>query len=303
LSTSILVSFCNTRRGAPLLGLVDPKLCGFRPVSLPAWANDHVGITGLAKSGDFVYVGLQESRNLTVPVSDSMVILDRHTLSIRDHFRFACVKDIHSLFAEGEVLWAVSTGTDEVVRVSLDHGMPQHDDTVAWRPAGEPGADRFHLNAIARIGNALVVSGFGEKSADSWGEVTHGFIADISTSEMIATGIEHPHSVTSIHGNLAYCESRTRSVWVGGHRLIGGLFGYVRGLCFHDDAVFVGTSVGRRVAGNVRLIGNIDDSGAIKGRCTVVRIGLETGRVEQSIDLTAFGTELYDLLPLDKVTV
>jgi hypothetical protein len=47
------------------------------------------------------------------------------------------------------------------------------------------------------------------------------------------------------------------------------------------------------------LVNNRDDPGELDGQCAVVRVRADDGARERVFDLGAFGTEIYDLLPLD----
>jgi hypothetical protein len=145
----------------------------------------------------------------------------------------------------------------------------------------------------------LIVSGFGKKSGYDWNSALHGFILNISKDEKILSGIRHPHSVSVLKNRVAYCESKDKAVRFleRGSELI--LPGYTRGLCCVDDKVFIGTSRRRKISksgGEVRDLGTPES--ADSACCQITRVLTETLEVEETIDVSAYATEIYDLLPV-----
>lgn len=295
----ILVSFCNVAPGAPMLGLLDSALGTFRAIELPSALGDYYGITGLSQQGGFIYAGVQGRRNEGADSPAHIAVLSTHDLTLRHLYSCRLAQSIHSVLAAHDSLWAVSTGTDEVIQIHLDQGIPQDDERVVWSPTTDGHrADIHHLNSIAFLGGDLLVSGFGKKAGALWSTANDGFIKNTVSAETLVSGIDHPHSLMTIAGSLAYCESRTRSVHVNGRQVIRGLPGYVRGLCLLDGDLFVGAGVGRRVSISTGLVNNRDDPGELAGQCAVVRISPD-GAMKRLFDLGAFGAEIYDLLAID----
>jgi hypothetical protein len=116
------------------------------------------------------------------------------------------------------------------------------------------------------------------------------------TGERIGEGLGHPHSILDIDGTLAYCESSTASVVVGGSRS-EQLPGYPRGLCRVGDRLLVGTSRGRKVSKSTGIT-NRADPGAPAGRCSVTTLALPGLAIERVDDLDELALEIYDLQPV-----
>jgi hypothetical protein len=117
----------------------------------------------------------------------------------------------------------------------------------------------------------------------------------------VLSGIEHPHSLAHLGGSLAYCESRHSAVRILGEERSQQLPGYTRGMCVVGESLYVGTSLGRRVSKSTGLINNPDDPGALDGGCTISRLSVSSLAIEETIDLSSCGYEVYDLLPVKDV--
>ncbi|MBA2448150.1 MAG: DUF4915 domain-containing protein [Chloroflexi bacterium] len=300
----ILVSFCNiTRPGRPALGMLDPTTSEFRLVQLPPGLLRGAGLTGLAASERHVYAATQAT-NVTLrgrrPGRCELLVFDRANLRLVNRYLFRLATDVHSLWWAGETLYAVSTGADEVVQLRL-RDAAVISESVFWRPAPTgPRADLHHLNAVHGRGDALLVVGFGQRNGGPWSSAQDGFVVDATRGERLASGLRHPHSLTLVDEQIVCCESRGWAVQVVGGQRVGGLAGYTRGLCVVGRELFVGTSVGRRIS---RSTGHSAGPTvpATPGRCAISRLSTERFALEETIDLGAYGREIYDLLPLERV--
>jgi hypothetical protein len=286
----ILVSFCNVwTPGRPLLGLLDTELSSLRIVPLPRELLPCTGIRGLAISDRFLVAAMQEGSE-TRP---RLAILDRTDLTACGVYGFRSTGDVHSICLAGDRLYAVSTGTDEVIELRI-RGPEVVAETVCWRPDPDgPRVDRHHLNGICRWHGELLVSGFGPKSGERWSSAVDGFVVNISRGKRMASGVYHPHSLTAIGDTLAYCESSGKAV-----RTLGpgpaqcGLPGYTRGLCRAGDGLFVGSCVGRRVSKSTGLINNSGEGGELAGQCAVSRLSLQRFEIESTFDLSDVAREI-----------
>lgn len=300
----ILVSFCNvTRPGWPALGLLDPATSTFHVVQLPVGLLRGAGLTGLAATERHVYAATQAT-NVTLrgrrPGRCELLVFDRADLRLVNRYPFRRATDVHSLWLAGETLYAVSTGTDEVVELRA-RGAEVDLESLFWRPEPPgPRADVHHLNAVRGRADRLLVVGFGRRGGGLWSSARDGFVVDAVCGERLASGLRHPHSLALVDGQIACCESRERAVQVIGGPRVGDLAGYTRGLCVVGSELFVGTSVGRRTS---RSTGRsaAHASTAPPGRCAISRLSTDRLVVEETIDLSAYGREIYDLLPLDSV--
>ena len=259
---------------------------------VPEALRDSTGLTGLAVSEEYVFA---------VGNPGSLFVFARGDLSLLNHHEFERGHDVHSLWNDGEKLWAVSTGTEEVLELALD-GARVVSESVAWRPEPDgPRQDIHHLNAIGRFDGRVVVSGFGKRAGELWSSATNGFVHDIERDDRLVEGIEQPHSFTTLDGSLLVCESRGKRVRSTDGAASPRLGGYTRGLCVLDGTLLVGTSMGRRVSKATSHVGNPSDRGESAGECAIVLLSAETWEVQGTVDAASLGREIYDLLPIEGV--
>jgi hypothetical protein len=293
--SGVLASFCNGE--AATLGLIDPDTLGFEAVDLLGLLPAQ-GLTGLCAHGDRVYLVLHNLRNGDGVVTSrcALVVLDAGSLAILEQHPLQLGIDVHSLAVREGVVYAVSTGTDEVLALTMD-GDRLVTEEVFWRP--DPGLDRgdhHHLNAILDWHGSLLVSGFGRKGeGERWSSARGGFIQRIDDGRRLVEGIRQPHSLAVVEGELAYCESPARALRTVGGRSFDDLPGYARGVCtMPDGTLFVATSCGRLKSKSTGEITNAAESGVPAGRCAVVR--WSAGEAPSGIDVGLHAPEIYDLL-------
>src|SRR5262245_30489139 len=268
----VLVSFCNVKvPGQAVLGLLDTDTFRFRVLQMPGEFAPRVGITGLAASPHYVYAAVPESP----PAPSELLVLDRADLTLLNHYVFQSVVDAHSCWLSGDVLYVVSTGTDELVELRM-RGPDVLSEAVFWRPEpGAPRADHHHLNAVYGWGGHLLVSGFGKKAGPQWSSATNGFIINVSRGERLASDLYHPHSLVARGSTLLCCESCKMAVRVIGEERAQRLPGYTRGLGLAESQLFAGTSSRRPVSKSTGVINNPAQTGIPEGRCTVSRLSVE----------------------------
>lgn len=88
------------------------------------------GITGLAASSDFLFFPVQRA---DVTGVSAIVALRRATLEPAAVTSLRRARDVHSLSAAADALFPVSTGTDEVLELTLDEPEVVRE-SVVWRP-------------------------------------------------------------------------------------------------------------------------------------------------------------------------
>jgi hypothetical protein len=286
----VLVSFCN---------LADPTACALAIVDLagypvlrpgpPVPRARLTGVTGLAADAARVYAAVHRAPEQEGGPEESLLMLfDRRDLAPRGCYVFRLARDVHSLLAvEDHRLLAVSTGTDEVVELTV-RGFAVTSERVGWRPARSPaGQDSVHLNSLAVHGEEILVSAFGRRTSPDWEGAKSGFVAALANGRAVIDGLSQPHSLVSLGADLLFCES--------GLGVIGGLErpktvalpGYPRGLCCLGEDLLVGTSCWRAAARH----------GATTG-CGLLRLRAQTGEVLNEFELNDVAREIYDLLPL-----
>ena len=291
----LVVSFCTVDTlGRSALGVLNASTGEFRALDLPGTPVACAGITGLAAHGPFLYAAVRQPAGL--------LVFDRSSLRLLNHHTFTQAADLHSIWVTDETLYLVSTGTDEVIAARM-RGPKILSEDVFWRPfpAAER-ADLHHLNAIYGWKGDLFVAGFGRKSGKHWTSAREGFIANVTRGYTVASGIYHPHSVMTVGEGLAYCESPKGTVSISGQPRIIGLPGYSRGLCRIDRSIFAGTSGRRRISRSTGELNEETAHGVNFGKCAVSKVSVDSFAIENTFDLTAYGEEIYDLLPLEDVS-
>ena len=159
------------------------------------------------------------------------------------------VIDIHDIFVDGETLYAVSTGTNEVLVYDLPTGrLIEH---IAY-PGND---DAHHLNCLGRIQGGLVVSAFGRfqetRGWDGGRSAGRGIVIglrDTQAAHPLFEGLDQPHTPQEHAGWNYVCDSRNnRLVRISDDRreVLDFHGGYVRGLGFVDGTLYVGLSASR----------------------------------------------------------
>jgi hypothetical protein len=293
--TILLGSFCNQPVGVPTLAVVEPATFAVVPLRLDD-APECVGVTGLAADDTRVYAALQGIAGATG--RSGIAVLDRATFALEAVYELPSVVDIHSLAVLDGLVYAVSTGTNELVSIALRPGADPSVETV-WSP--DPTLDRadhHHLNAVGIHRGELLVSGFGRKDGDRWTSARHGFLFNVTRGHVVVADVAQPHSIVEMDGALAYCASLELRVETADGRVSPPLEGYARGLCVVGGKLFAGTSRGRRVSKSTGQLNHGSAEGEPAGVCTIARLSGETLEIEATATLSALGHELYELLPL-----
>jgi hypothetical protein len=294
----ILASFCNVRiPGRPTLALLDTVTFSCHAVKLTNDIRRGISATGLAVSADNLYVAIPGGS----PTDKSeLIILDRHRLEVCNRYRFRYVQDIHSILLDRTRMYAVSTGTDQIVELQI-RGSEIVSEHPFWRPDPRgPLRDLHHLNSLCQLNGDLLVSGFGDKTENTWSHSGNGFVFNITRDRSVISGIHHPHSVIAFDKHLALCESKKGVLHVLGRGRVQKLPGYVRGLCRLGDRLFVGTSIGRRASRTSSVINSPNARGIAAGECTLTAVDLHGLEIARIVDMGGLGEEIYELMVIDR---
>lgn len=171
--------------------------------------------------------------------------------------------------------------------------------------------DRCHLNGLAlREGQPRYVSAVSQSDvAEGWREKRHdgGCIIDISSNQIIATGLSMPHSPRWYRNRLWLLNSGTGEF--GYLDLETGQFepvtfcpGYLRGLAFSGDFALVGISQSRNnKTFNGLALEDTLRSKDVEPRCGLLVIDLRTGDMVHSLRIEGVVQELYDVAVLPGV--
>jgi hypothetical protein len=306
MSSAILVSFCNIRTPTtPPLCVYDPGAGELLAIRLPDGMPNGSGMSGLACCDRFLYVALQTGN---IPAGaepagkPSLLIFERSTFRLLAVHQFRAARDVHSMCWSHDRLLVVSTGTDEVVGLSLQ-GTDVVAESLYWRPVeDQTRGDTHHLNGIACSPEGLLVSGFGKRRSDSWSSATSGFIFNATERRTVLDGLEQPHSVAMANSSVWFCESRRMAVRAAADGRSRVLPGYTRGLCSSGSFLFAATSVGRRTSRSTgAIVENSADAGEPTGRCTISCLDRETLSIVRTTECASLGEEIYDLLAIDGI--
>jgi len=158
--------------------------------------------------------------------------------------------NIHDIAWGDEGLWVVNSTFSCLATLS-----PESSFVARWKPSFISGLvpeDRCHLNGMAmRDGRPRYVTTFNkENRRDSWAEerpLDDGTLIDIRTDEILVDGMIMPHSPRYHDGKIYVCESGHGVVWCvdpenGTRKQVVKLPGFLRGMTFLDDMMFVGLS-------------------------------------------------------------
>ena len=136
----IAVSFCNQPDDAGgILALLDERTDERRWLDCGDLALQS-GV-GLAEADGLLYCACTDGDASYLAIFDA-------SGTRRELRRLDAVSDIHSICIDGDDLFAVSTGTDEVVRHSLRTGAPPE---TVWSPSQARRAATFTTTSAAQV--------------------------------------------------------------------------------------------------------------------------------------------------------
>ena len=218
--------------------------------------------------------------------------------------------DIHDLAvgSEGQLVF-VNTLFSCLATVSDHHSfIPLWQPPFISRIAAE---DRCHLNGLAmRDGQPRYVTAVSQSDvADGWRDKRQsgGCLIDVSSNEVILTGLSMPHSprwyrdklwlLNSGTGEFGYVEQEQ-----GVFKPIAFCPGYLRGLAFSGDFAVVGLSKPRH---NKTFSGlTLDErmlAKDVEPRCGLMIIDLRSGDIVHWVRIEGVVEELYDVVVLPGV--
>lgn len=171
--------------------------------------------------------------------------------------------------------------------------------------------DRCHLNGLAlENGSPRYVTAVGQAdTADGWRETRNGggCVIDVTSDEIVATGLSMPHSPRVYRDNLWLHNSGTG--YFGKIDLKTGKFqpvtfcpGYLRGLAFINNYAIVGISKPRenKTFSNLPLDDNLATN-KTQPHCGLLVIDLKSGEIVHSLLIDGIVSELYDVAILPGV--
>lgn len=212
------------------------------------------------------------------------------------------VADPHGLLKDGDRLLVASTGINEVFELGLAGDEVAYCKPVWSFPGVGTDADHVHLNGLSIGPDGVIASAFGPRDETGGWKAGQGVVQNITSGEVVATGLFHPHTPV-VYGDSVYvCESLAGACHVyrqdeegrwsrTGSAAVGG---YPRGLNIVGDTIFVGIS-GRRSLSRSRQRRNEDVDDFTGARIVSLSADLMTSK---AVELSAFGREIYEIVYL-----
>jgi uncharacterized protein (TIGR03032 family) len=157
--------------------------------------------------------------------------------------------DIHDLSWGNDGLYAVNTLFSCIIKIDENYNFIPH-----WIPpfiTGLASEDRCHLNGMVMVdGKPKYATAFNKGNLfQSWreGVARDGVLMDLQTSEIIAENLRMPHSPRIFNDKLYMLFSATGEIVNvdlsnGSVKTIAKIDGFVRGMAFYKDFLFVGLS-------------------------------------------------------------
>lgn len=207
--------------------------------------------------------------------------------------------DIHDLrFGEGQKLYAVNTLFSCLVEIEGNYNFIPY-----WSPPNITemvSEDRCHLNGMIVLdGKPKYATAFNQgNTAQSWREnVTNGGVLyDVDSSEVIAAGLPMPHSPMLIRDEIYVLLSATGELVriqrdSGKYDVITKVEGFVRGMSFHQDYLFIGLSKLRKNSSTFAKLPFAEKA----NQSGVLIVHLPTGSIAGSITYQTSVDEIYDV--------
>jgi hypothetical protein len=301
--TFILMSFCNVKsKASRRLALFDSAQAKPLALKLPETMPRSMGTTGLAGDDNYIYAATQVAQSARGQ-SRFLLTFSRRDLSLVCSYAFKRAIDVHSMCWSRGRLMVVSSGTDEIIQLTISQGLVTCEQPFWCPETGSKQGDCNHLSGICESPDGLIICGFGKRENEGWSSATNGFLFNVDRRECVLSGLQQPHSIMHLRTGLVFCESRNMAVrrWEGDLRQL--LPGYTRGMCIAGDFLYVATSVGRKTSRSTgHVIENPCDSGAQDGECTVSCLAPATLNIFQTTKFATEGEEIYDLLAVNDIS-
>jgi uncharacterized protein (TIGR03032 family) len=206
--------------------------------------------------------------------------------------------DIHDLSWGNKGLYAVNTLFSCIISIDDNYNFIPY-----WTPPfieGMKSEDKCHLNGMVMMnGKPKYATAFNKgNSMQSWreGVTTDGVLMDIESGEVVAEKLRMPHSPRMFGGELYVLFSATGEIVKinpkkGTYEIITKLNGFVRGMAFYKDFLFVGLSRLRQNSSTFAKL-EIAKKSLLAG---IAIIHLPTGSFYGEIKYQASVDEIYDI--------
>lgn len=286
----LLMSLCNVGHFNSQFSLAVVEIGGGAPTLVDCSdildLSRDVGITGLCRIPGGVAVAVQSAHPKIVLLDDRWKVVK----TIADA-RFA---DLHSLYERDGYLFCLCSGNNKVIKISLE----DHVVSLFW----EYHIDQpfLHINSMVfHQGRPLVTSHKTAPEGPGKGESGGAWYLD--DYSVLIPDLKQPHTLM-IDGDAVYCLSSHDSrvvKWQGGKITEKTVPSYLRGLSFNGSKAFVGSSSRRFISRKHQGVRRYTDFSDVVGNEQYMSSLVVCDRdfqVEQRIDTTHLGFEIYDVI-------
>jgi hypothetical protein len=289
----LLVSFCNVSPSDFILGAYDFENGRFQWIDTASVAPESAGATGIAVENEHYWIVRQA-------VHSSIVKLDAQ-LKATAVYPLPVSRDAHSLMSFDGGLLVADTQRNCVNLARLSDDRSAVVETEFWRQCQSNDKDEMHVNSICVLNGEVYVSFFGKRPVAGWQSSLQGKIVNINTGEVICDDLQHPHTLLLWSGDIYWLESKVGRLYKytpgGKYEVILQLEGYLRGLVFDGDYIYIGASAIRRKSRSTGTLNQIASENPDNFHSWIYRVSQRTGNVERR-NMTGFGAEIYDLFPI-----
>ena len=248
------------------------------------------GIAGILATQHDCFLAIQSARPRIVRL-DRKLSLGAQTVSERG-------VDIHSLAERDGVIYAASTGRNEIVAFGCPEGRFSGGERVLLRAAPQS-KNSVHLNSLCFADGELLYSIFGHRH----GTVRSGALVNAATGAVLCDGMRDPHSLMDLgDGRIAFCESLTASFCLldlpTGVVTRAELSGYTRGCAFTGRHFVVGSSRWRhrsRSLGSLREEPPCEDPHGNPWQRSALYFLNPDLSLAHRLDFTKYAPEIYDV--------
>lgn len=219
--------------------------------------------------------------------------------------------DIHDVAVDsgGRIVF-VSTLLNCLATVSESNSC-----TPLWKPSfisKVVNEDRCHLNGMAMVdGKPRYVTAVAQTDVkDAWREKRRngGCVIDVTSNEVILSGLSMPHSPRFYQGKLWLMNSGTGEFGYvdlerGSFEVVAFCPGYLRGLAFWKQWAIIGLSKPRgedKTFSGLALDERLTEKGE-EARCGLMVVDINTGEIVHSVSVSGVIRELYDVQILPQV--
>ena len=301
-STNLLISFCNQLSSPECSLLVmtangnaDASWVDYTAIPIES-RRDFTGISGICRIGVHVVIATQSS----TPI---LALINLSSAEVVSYVDIKKGKDLHSLVYHEDYIYVVSTGTNEIYRVSFYDGQFGEEELFWGYPCVNYDRDEVHLNGLTIDGDRLIASCFGPRNTEgSWQK--EGRVFYVGSGHTIHESLNQPHSPIVDGRRLIIAESAARQIhiynkdeqdeWGVGKEVDVDV--YVRGVTITNGRLWVGVSADRKLSRSRHRF--LDEGQQKRADSKIVEIDLLTGLQITDKSLLEFGREIYDVVSI-----